>query len=107
MVHGGWQMSAEFIGMIVSAILGSSVITALISHWFSNKKVKAEASDIALSGTVKWAESMRKDVERLSEEVNKLRQEYIEILKENSSLKLRIAHLEQELKGRENVAIRS
>lgn len=91
----------ESFGVLISAIAGSSAITALITSWFANKKVKAESADIAMAGTVKWAESMRKDIERLTDDMNKLRQEYTEILKENYSLKMRINHLEQELKSRQ------
>lgn len=83
-------------GFIV-ALLGSNTITAVFSNWLNRKKTKAEAVDVAMSGTVKWAESMREDILRLTKDIDDMRLKYEAVLKENSELRIRVAHLELEL----------
>ena len=83
--------------VLIGTALSSSAITALITSFFARKKVNAEAADVAMSGTVKWAESMRIDIQRLTDDMDDLRLKYEEVLKENYQLKERILHLESEL----------
>jgi predicted nucleic acid-binding Zn-ribbon protein len=82
----------------ISTALSSSAITTLINQWFSRRKVKAEAEVTTVDGTVKWAESMRKDLDDLRTEFKELQRDHVALLKENFDLKQRIFTLENLLK---------
>lgn len=79
------------------AIASSSALTTLIVQWFNRQKTKADASSVAMDGTIKWAESMRKDIELLKDEFKELQTKYETILKENSDMRVKIVSLEHQI----------
>jgi hypothetical protein len=86
---------------LVAAIMGSSVLTTLIVQWFGRKKTQADASTTAMDGTIKWAESMRKDIESLKDEFKELQIKYEKLLIENSDMRVKIVSLEHQVQAYE------
>lgn len=90
------------VGSIFLAMLGSNALSVGLTHWFNKRKTKAEATSTAMDGVVKWAESMRQDIERLTKDIDDLRVKYEALLKENAELHISLAKMKLELsKGSE------
>lgn len=102
----------EHWAMIIGAILGSNVITAIITTRATRSKTEAEADDIgaeamtkAISGSVDWAEAMRKDISDLRKRQDDLMQKYTDlmtkyqsVLEENHKLREEVRLLKDELR---------
>lgn len=95
----------ETIVTVVTSLIGGGVITAVIQQWFSRKKTKAEATNITVDGAVRWAESMRKDIDDLRAEVKEVRISYEKVLAENFELRTKIVHLEYEINLYKNTKV--
>lgn len=64
---------------IITAILGSSAITVLITSWFNKRKTSAEAADILNKSTLEWASELKKEITDLKSEIQKLNSENFEL----------------------------
>lgn len=79
-----------FIVSIVTAVLGSSVLTTLINNKYNKPKIDAQAESTLASKTLEWATILQK-------EITGLRDKYDEMLRENRDLTIKVAHLERDL----------
>ena len=106
---------------LVSAVLGSSVLSIIITNWFNKAKTTAEAEDTsakamtqAISGSVGWADAMRQDIEFLRSRLDDLMIKYTDVLskyqlvlEDNHKLRSKVDFLTAELHRYENKHVNS
>lgn len=80
-------MTFEIIATIVSAVLGSTVLSTLITGFFAKKKTDADAATMTVDSILKWATTLTSRIDAL-ERALKEKDDLI------AELKARVVHLE-------------
>lgn len=72
---------------LAGSVLGGGVAVTVIQTLANRRRVKAEASDVAISSVLKYTESLRERVDKLEATIEEYRKENVQLHKEIAALR--------------------
>lgn len=88
-------MDATTVGItIASSVLGSTLLTSLVTAWLNRKRTKAEADSIIGEAYGSLIKNLRTEIDTLRNEFMFLKNEHKTCKAENEALKLRLDKIE-------------
>lgn len=95
-------MTLELILGIVGSIMGSSVLSVLVSGWINKKKVSAESTQVVVQTILEWATKLTVRIDALEAQLIIKEKQIDELQREISSRDLMIKDLQFKVHKLEN-----
>ena len=88
------MVDANTLTVIISMVLGSSVIAAIVSWFINRKKTEAEIKQITVSSEIELSGATLNYAKEVKAMYDDLRRDYNEIKQENARLEMQVEELQ-------------